>query len=159
MTPARAAEILERIRGARIGIVGDFCLDAYWHIDTGTPELSIETGKPTRGVRAQQYNPGGAGNVAANCRAIGAGTVRAFGVVGPDLFGREMAAILSARGIDTGGLVVQEHDWATPVYAKPYIGTEEQERIDFGRWNALATETGDALVGSVRESLPGLDAV
>jgi len=159
MTPARAAEILGRIRSARIGIVGDFCLDAYWHIDRGTPELSIETGKPTRGVRAQQYNPGGAGNVAANCRAIGAGAVRAFGVIGPDLFGREMAAILSARGIDAGRLIVQEHDWATPVYAKPYIGAEEQERIDFGRWNMLAEGTGDALAGSVRESLPGLDAV
>jgi len=159
MTPERAAEILDGIRSARIGIVGDFCLDAYWQIDGGTAEVSIETGKPTRAVRAQRYNPGGAGNVAANCRAIGAGTVRAFGVVGPDIFGRELAAALSRCGIDTAGLIVQEREWDTPVYAKPYIGVEEQERIDFGRWNALAPGTEAALIRSVREALPALDAV
>ena len=159
MTSTRAAEILERIRGARIGIVGDFCLDAYWQLGGGTPELSIETGKPTRAVRAQRYTPGGAGNVAANCRAIGAGLVRVFGVVGPDLFGRELAGLLSAQRIDTAGLVVQDREWDTPVYAKPYLGFEEQERIDFGRWNALTPGTESALIRSVRDALPALDAV
>jgi len=159
MTPARAAAILEGIRSARIGIIGDFCLDAYWQIDRGTPELSLETGRPTRAVTAQQYNPGGAGNVAANCRAIGALTVRAFGVIGPDLFGRELAAVLSRRGIDTSGLIVQERDWDTPVYAKPYVGAEEQERIDFGRGNTLAPAAEAALVRALREALPALDAV
>ncbi|HTO93944.1 MAG TPA: PfkB family carbohydrate kinase [Bacteroidota bacterium] len=159
MTHARAAEILEGIRSARIGIVGDFCLDAYWQIDQGTPELSLETGKPTRAVRTQQYNPGGAGNVAANCRAIGTGTVRAFGIIGGDLFGRELSALLSRRGTDTSGLIAQERGWDTPVYAKPYIDVEEQERIDFGRWNALEPDSEAALIRAVREALPGLDAV
>ncbi|HUI11332.1 MAG TPA: PfkB family carbohydrate kinase [Bacteroidota bacterium] len=159
MTPTRAAEILERIRSARIGIVGDFCLDAYWQIDTGSTELSVETGKPTHAVRSQRYNPGGAGNVAANCRAIGACSVRAFGVVGADLFGRELAALIARRGIDASGLIVQDAAWDTPVYAKPYLGSEEQERVDFGRWNVLSPEAEASLIRVVREALPELDAL
>lgn len=156
MTPARLEEILDRIRGARIGIAGDFCLDAYWDLDAGEPEISLETGKPTHGVRSQRYAPGGAGNVACNLAALGTGAVRAFGVIGPDMFGRELASLLGERGIDTSGLIAQEKGWETAVYAKPYRAEEEQERIDFGRWNAMQSES--ALDGAIRRELPGLDA-
>ncbi len=157
MTSVRLKEILGRIGGAAIGVVGDFCLDAYWEIDDGERELSLETGKPTHGVRSQRYAPGGAGNVAANIAALGTGHVRAFSVVGNDLFGREMASILSGRGIDTSGLLVQDALWDTPVYAKPHLGDTEQERIDFGRWNAMHSEA--ALTRLIRSALPALDAV
>ncbi len=156
MTLARLEEILDRIRGATIGIAGDFCLDAYWEIDTGDPEISIETGKPTHGVRSQRYAPGGAGNVACNLAALGTGTVRAYGVIGPDMFGRELESLLRRRRIDTSGLVAQETGWQTPVYAKPYLAEEEQERIDFGRWNAMGSES--ALDSLIRPALPGLGA-
>ena len=156
MTLARLEEILDRIRGARIGIAGDFCLDAYWDVDTGEREMSLETGKPTHGVRSQRYAPGGAGNVACNLAALGAGAVRAFGVIGPDMFGRELESLLAQRGIDTSGLIAQEEGWQTAVYAKPYRAEQEQERIDFGRWNAMQSESRlDALV---RRALPGLHA-
>jgi len=157
MTLARLEEILDRIRISRIGIVGDFCLDAYWEIDTGEPEISLETGKPTHGVRSQRYAPGGAGNVACNLAALATGTVRAFGVIGHDMFGRELETLLRQKGIDTSGLVTQESDWETPVYAKPYRAATEQERIDFGRWNTMRSET--ALCALMRTALPGLDAL
>lgn len=138
-------------------MIGDFCLDAYWQLaDTGT-EPSLETGKPTRAVLSQRYSPGGAGNVATNCAALGAGTVCAFGVIGPDMFGRELASLLGKRGIDSSGLVVQQQDWETPVYAKPYLGQREQERIDFGRWNVMRSE--EELERRLLGSLPRLDAI
>ena len=140
MTPRRLNELLDRIRGVRIGVIGDFCIDAYWELDTGEAELSLETGKPTRGVRSQRYIPGGGGNVASNVAALGCGKVLAFGVIGPDLFGRELTSLLGERGIDTSALVIQEHEWETPVYAKPYLAEAEQERIDFGRWNTMRSE-------------------
>lgn len=157
MTPGRLHELLDRIRGVRIGVIGDFCIDAYWQLDTGDAELSLETGKPTRGVRSQRYIPGGGGNVASNLAALGCGKVRAFGVIGPDMFGRELTSLLRERGIDASGLVIQEQDWETPVYAKPYLAETEQERIDFGRWNTMRSES--ALAGLVRSALPGLDAL
>ncbi|HEX7572145.1 MAG TPA: PfkB family carbohydrate kinase, partial [Bacteroidota bacterium] len=157
MTPGRLSQLIDRIHGVRIGVIGDFCIDAYWQLDTGEPELSLETGKPTRGVRSQRYIPGGGGNVASNVAALGCGEVRAFGVIGPDMFGRELTSLLMERGIDTSGLVIQEQDWETPVYAKPYLAETEQERIDFGRWNTMRSES--VLAGLVRSALPGLDAL
>ena len=159
MTPGRIDEILRRIRSIRVAVIGDFCLDAYWRLDTGTPEISLETGKPTRAVRSQRSSPGGAGNVAANLVALGAGTVRAFGVTGPDMFGRELVLQLQERGVETSGMLIQSRGWDTPVYAKPYAGGTEQERIDFGRWNAPAPGTETALSAALRSALPSLDAV
>jgi rfaE bifunctional protein kinase chain/domain len=157
VTPERLHQLIDRIHGVRIGVIGDFCIDAYWQLDTREAELSLETGKPTRGVRSQRYIPGGGGNVASNVAALGCGKVRAFGVIGPDMFGRELTSLLRERGIDTSGLVIQEQNWETPVYAKPYLAETEQERIDFGRWNTMRSES--ALAGLVRSALPGLDAL
>ena len=157
MNPGRLNQLIDRIRGVRIGVIGDFCIDAYWQLDAGEAELSLETGKPTRGVRSQRYIPGGGGNVASNVAALGCGEIRAFGVIGPDMFGRELTSLLRERGIDTSGLVIQEQDWETPVYAKPYLAETEQERIDFGRWNTMRSES--ALAGLLRSALPGLDAL
>jgi rfaE bifunctional protein kinase chain/domain len=159
VTLSRLNEILDRMRSVRIGVCGDFCIDAYWQLDRGAPEISLETGKPTSAVRSQRYTPGGGGNVAANLTALGAGTVRAFSVIGHDMYGRELTSLLRERGIDTSGLLVQEQGWETPVYAKPYLAETEQERIDFGRWNALSPETESALCRLIRSAIGELGAL
>ena len=98
MTSERLEELLERIRPARIGVIGDFCVDAYWMMDPLLSESSVETGLPTRAVRLQRYSPGGAGNVANNLVSMGVAHGRAFGAAGRDLFGREMLRILGESG-------------------------------------------------------------
>jgi phosphoglycolate phosphatase-like HAD superfamily hydrolase len=55
-------EILSRLTPVRIGVVGDFCLDAYWETDDSRSERSVETGLPTRAVRTQRYALVGAGD-------------------------------------------------------------------------------------------------
>lgn len=159
MTPNQLSSILARIREISVGILGDFCLDAYWELDAGAPELSIETGKPTRAVRTQRYSPGGAGNVAANVASLGVKRVQAFGVIGSDLFGRAMTRILEEHDIEPSGMVIQPDQWDTPVYAKPYLGSEEQNRIDFGRFNNIAQPTIDSMLGQLESSLPHLNAL
>ena len=67
--------ILTRFAGIRIGVIGDFCLDAYWEVDPRRSETSVETGLPTRPVRTQRYSLGGAGNVASNLKAMGVANV------------------------------------------------------------------------------------
>ncbi|HXX62424.1 MAG TPA: PfkB family carbohydrate kinase, partial [Bacteroidota bacterium] len=151
--------LLEAIRHVSVGVIGDFCLDAYWELDGGEPELSVETGKPTRAVRHQRYSPGGAGNVTSNLAAIGVKQVAGFGILGGDLFGRELLSLLDERRIDTRGMVVQKEGWDTSVYAKPHIAAQEQERFDFGRWNALSPKSEQLLIGALRERVPALDAL
>lgn len=159
LTRERLKELLGGLAGARVGVIGDFCLDAYWLLDTGAGEVSLETGKPTRAVREQRYSLGGAGNVVANLASLGIRSVYGFSVINDDLFGREMLALLKDRNVDTFGMVVQNGSWDTPVYAKPYLGEAEQERMDFGRWNRISPETESKLTGALGTIVSRLDAV
>jgi len=159
MTRERLADLLLRFARVRAGVIGDFCLDAYWDLDTGPAERSLETGKATRAVHRQRYSLGGAGNVVSNLADLGAGAVCGFSVINDDLFGRELLSLLRARNADVYGMVVQEDAWDTPVYAKPYLRAEEQERFDFGRWNAIAPGTEIKLTGALRTMVPELDVL
>ena len=159
MTPEFLKEVLGRITAAKIIVVGDFCLDAYWFIDESESEISIETGKQTTPVRRQKYSLGGAGNVANNLTSLGVKDVRAFGAIGSDPFGSEMIGIMSSCGIDTGNMMVQENNWSTHVYIKPHIGEDEQSRIDFGNFNMLSEETADRIIASLRVELHEVDLV
>ena len=156
---SRLAQILDRIRSISVGVVGDFCLDAYWQLDDGEAGLSLETGKPTVTVERQRYSPGGAGNVVSNIASLGVRRFSAFGVLGNDLFGDELLRQLNTPRVDTGGLVHQEAGWQTSVYAKPYKGTEEQSRIDFGRSNSISPEAEQKLISALAEGISGLDAL
>ena len=159
MNPESLKEVLEKIQTTKIGVVGDFCLDAYWFIDESKTEISIETGKPTTPVRRQKYSLGGAGNVASNLTALGVRDVRAFGVIGNDPFGTEMIALLNSNGIDSRNVLTQENNWSTHVYIKPHIGDEEQSRIDFGNFNILSDETAERLIANLRVELHEVDLV
>ncbi|MGO9411533.1 MAG: PfkB family carbohydrate kinase [Spirochaetia bacterium] len=152
-------DLFVRISHARIGVIGDFCLDAYWNMDASLSETSIETGLATRPVRGQRYSLGGAGNVAANLAALGVSSVHAFGVTGDDPFGREMMRLLREIRVDLRGVLFQEDHWDTPVYIKPVEGDSEQSRIDFGNANELDPRTGERLLKVLLDALPELDLV
>lgn len=153
------SKIISDIRSVKIAIVGDFCLDAYWFIDESLSEISLETGRATTPIKEQRYSLGGAGNVANNITAMGVKDVRAFGVIGPDPFGREMIKIMHQNEIDTRNLIVQEKNWLSHVFTKPHIGDVEQSRIDFGNFNALSKEIADKLIGLLKAELPEVDVV
>jgi bifunctional ADP-heptose synthase (sugar kinase/adenylyltransferase)/phosphoglycolate phosphatase-like HAD superfamily hydrolase len=150
---------MQKIRSARIGVLGDFCLDAYFEIDSSIEEISIETGKLVQHVRRQRYSPGGAGNVVVNLNALGVGHLEVFGVVGHDIFGREIVRQFAALGADTRGLLVQTDWWDTPVYGKPLLDGVEQQRLDFGAWNALSDATWDQLQAAITDARYHLDFI
>jgi len=159
METSRLRALLEAIRRARVAVFGDFCLDAYWQIDPALAEISLETGKRTLPVREQRYSPGGAGNIVANLAALGVDRVCAVGVIGDDLFGQELLRLLAALGVDTRGILKQGADWATPVYAKPYVGDEEQSRLDFGVCNQLSAENEERVIIALADILPQVQGV
>jgi rfaE bifunctional protein kinase chain/domain len=152
-------EVLKRISTVKIAVIGDFCLDAYWFVDESKSEISIETGHATRPVGQQKYSLGGAGNVTSNLAAMEVKDIRAFGVIGKDPFGPEMVRIMINAGINTDNLLVQEKEWATHVYIKPYIGESEQNRIDFGNFNRLSEETANQLINNLQKEVSNVDLV
>ncbi len=151
--------ILAGFNRLRIGVLGDFCIDAYWLLDQSHVERSLETGKLTHAICDQSYALGGAGNVVSNLVALGVGEVSAFGVIGDDTFGREMLDLMRRQGANSTGMIVQKKEWATSVYAKPYVDLEEQERFDFGRFNRIDEETAVRLLASVEDGMKSLDAL
>jgi rfaE bifunctional protein kinase chain/domain len=156
------AEIVESVLGrladVRIAVVGDFCLDAYWELDTSCTETSVETGLPIRRVRAQRYQLGGAGNVVANLRALGVGAVRAVGAVGEDPFGRVVLDMLATLEVETQDLRCLP-DAETPVYIKPLHDGVEANRIDLSSFRGPTDADIDTLVADLQNAASWADVL
>lgn len=152
-------QALAAARQARVAVLGDFAIDAYWLIDPDQGELSVETHLPVRKVRKQRYSLGGAGNVAANLAALGVMSVEAIGLIGDDLFGGLMLKMLEEMGICAAGLLRCQEDWQTPVFSKPNLGEGETNRIDFGAFNSLSPQAMEEVIGQLDRAARVCDAV
>ena len=64
-------EFLSGLRSRRVLVVGDTMLDRYWIGDV--TRISPEAPVPIVNIGEVRERPGGAGNVAANIAALGAG--------------------------------------------------------------------------------------
>ena len=84
---------------ARVLVVGDVMLDRYWFGQVS--RISPEAPVPIVLVKEEEEEVrlGGAGNVARNCRALGA-KVRLLSVIGRDEAGRRIAALAKKEGLD-----------------------------------------------------------
>lgn len=152
-------KILADIKSTRLGIIGDFCLDAYWELDPDKSEISVETKLPTQAVVDQRYSLGGAGNVANNLKSLGINQVSVFGVTGDDPFGEKMRQLMKQEDMDLSGLLSQDKNWDTHVFIKPILEGHERPRIDFGNANQLNDQTVDALFKCLSEKISELDAL
>jgi bifunctional ADP-heptose synthase (sugar kinase/adenylyltransferase) len=148
--------VLDRICDASVAVIGDFGLDAYWFLDERPGEQSCETGRTARSVREQRYGLAGAGNVVANLAALGIAKIRAIGVVGDDMFGRELLRRMEGMGTDVSGIVVQREGWQTQVYGKPFLHGLEQERTDFGSSNRVTEVTARKIRTIIDETAAGI---
>jgi len=159
MTQSHIHEILEKISSVRIAVYGDFCLDAYWLMDPDGSEVSVETGLKAEAVARHNYSPGGAGNIVANLAALKPNMIKVIGVVGNDIYGRELSAQLSHLGADVSSLTIQNDDFDTYTYTKKYYGEKEDPRIDFGLKNRRSEETDDVLLRNLKDALESYDAL
>ncbi len=136
---------LDRIDGARVGLIGDLALDIYWYADMKKSELSRETPHYPLPVVREVVQLGAGGNAAANIAALKPGSFACAGVCGDDWRGgllRERAALL---GADLSGLAVEPGRF-TQSYCKPMrMGISdvvyEDPRIDFAALADPSAET------------------
>jgi rfaE bifunctional protein kinase chain/domain len=106
----RLLALVDSLAGRRLVVAGDFVLDrfVYGHpkrVSREAPVLILRYWK-------EESLPGGAGNTAANVRALG-GIPVPVGATGEDEAGRALREAFRARGIETSGLV------ETPGYRTP----------------------------------------
>ena len=145
-------EILAGMAGQAVLVVGDVCLDRWCSYEPGLAEPSRETGIPRIAVTAVECTPGGAGTVASNLRALGAGRVAVLGVAGDDGHGYELRRALQERGID-GSALVAAAGVPTFTYTKLInrgSGVEDLARVDFVNACDLPAEVEGAIVDRFR---------
>jgi rfaE bifunctional protein kinase chain/domain len=159
MKEARIREILARIKNVKVAVYGDFCLDAYWLLDPGGSEVSLETGLSARAVGKHYYSLGGASNVVANLAALEPAAIQVIGVIGNDIFGRELVRQFNELSVDTTHLVVQKENFDTVTFGKPYLEGNEQPRIDFGFFNKRAEATDKVLLAAIENALQRADCM
>ena len=89
-------ELLEKIKGRRVVVIGDVMIDHYLHGDCH--RISPEAPVPVVHVDRERHVAGGAANVAINVRALGGDAVLC-GMTGLDSAGDELAALLAREGV------------------------------------------------------------
>jgi len=151
----RLKRLIPRLRGKRIGVLGDLMLDRYlW----GTASrLSPEAAVPVVDFVEQSECLGGAGNVAANISTLGA-KVEAFGVIGGDEAGRALQKCLTAANITNKG-VTADSKRVTTVKTRIIAKHHHVVRVDHERREPLRAETQEKLLRSLFSALKKLDAL
>lgn len=159
----RLLELIDAIQPVRIGVIGDFTLDGYWHADMGRAELSRETPLFPRPIVQERYSPGGAANVAWNLADLGVREACAYSVLGDDWRGALLRGLLAAEGINMEGLINQA-DRVSPFYGKILLEAsgrpaQEDSRLDFINTNPVSPAIESALLERLSANFPDLDAL
>jgi rfaE bifunctional protein kinase chain/domain len=126
----RLADLVRRLAGVRVLVVGDLMLDRFvWgRVERISPEAPV----PVVHVTREDNRPGGAGNVVANVAALG-GRAAVCGVVGADPAGERLIAALRALGARTDGVVATRH---APTIEKTRIIAQQQQVVRLDREEA-----------------------
>jgi len=151
----RLQRLIPRLRGKRIGVLGDLMLDRYlW----GTASrLSPEAAVPVVDFMEQSECLGGAGNVAANIAALGA-RVEAFGVIGNDEPGRALAKCFRTASIGDKGIIADTKR-VTTVKTRIIARHQQVVRVDHERREPLRSDTQEKLLRVLFTSLKKLHAL
>ena len=151
--------ILEKIKKVKVAVYGDFCLDAYWFLDPRGGEISAETGLHSQAVQKHYYSLGGASNVVANLAALEPAKIKVIGVIGKDIFGRELIRKFKGLGVDHESLVLQDENFDTVTFSKIILDGKEQPRMDFGFFNQRSQHTDDKIISGLFDALQTTDAL
>jgi len=123
---AKLKGIVDALAGRRLAVVGDSMVDRFlWgRVDRISPEAPV----PVVRIERETAKLGGAANVAANIRALGAEVVL-FGVCGEDEAARRLRDLLADHGIDAGGLVAAA-DRPTTIKTRVLAHNQQVVRTD-----------------------------
>ncbi len=152
---ARAAELLEAIRGVRALVIGDLMLDEY--LQGSVERISPEAPVPVVRIEREWWALGGAANVAANVAALGA-SCEVVGVVGRDAGGRQIESALADLGARTSGVVLTS-DRPTSVKTRVMARSQQVVRYDREEADDVTPDVEDRLIEAVRREAAASDVI
>ncbi|HQY88591.1 MAG TPA: D-glycero-beta-D-manno-heptose 1-phosphate adenylyltransferase [Tepidisphaeraceae bacterium] len=156
----RLIELVSRLAGVRVALVGDLMLDRY--IFGRTERISPEAPIPVLKFSREEHRLGGAGFVAAAMATLG-GRVSVSGAVGQDTAGHTVRERLNSMGIDCDGLVGCAN---RPTCDKVrFLGSSEDRspqqllRLDTEETCAIDSDTSQHIVNTIRNQLGQIDVL
>ena len=151
----RATELLARMAGRRVVVVGDVMIDEW--IWGNVSRISPEAPVPVVAVRDHSFTLGGSGNVANNLRALGA-SVAFVGVVGDDAEGERVRGLFADIDCDTSGTIVLA-DRPTTRKTRVVAHNQQVVRADWESTAPLTDADRARVIDAVRRTIAGADAV
>ncbi len=160
---SRLESLLAEFPRLTIGLVGDLFLDRYLEIESGTHELSIETGLEAYQVTRVRNAPGALGTVMNNLAALGVGRLVPITVIGDDGHGDDLMRELKRLPVDASHVMRDAHR-LTPTYTKPLKQDDhgmwrELNRLDVKTRGPLSADTSRALCEHVRDAFATVDGL
>ena len=152
---SQAEQLLGRIRGAKVAVLGDVMLDEYLFGEVS--RISPEAPVPIVRVVRERAVLGGAANVAANLKAIGAEPLL-VGTHQRDAAGMRMQGLLAGLEVQGQWLVV---DPTRPTIIKTRVIGQQQQmiRIDREDEGAFADVVVEGLCASLERALATASAL
>jgi len=151
----RYQSIISKFAKANILVIGDLILDEYIYgkVDRISPEAPV----PVVWVNQQHFLPGGASNVAANLRGLGA-QVSLAGIVGKDEKGEKLLSALKQKHIDTIG-VTEAFNRKTSVKTRIIGGSQQVVRVDWESVEPIAPNLQRRTEDFIIKNIKRFDAV
>jgi D-beta-D-heptose 7-phosphate kinase/D-beta-D-heptose 1-phosphate adenosyltransferase len=144
------ADLIHRFPELRVVVVGDVMLDRY--LAGQVRRISPEAPVPIVEVERIYERAGGAANVAANLRQLGAQTTL-VGVVGADEDGARLRAVLADHGLG-GGALVEVPGRPTTVKTRVVAHNQQIVRIDREQVAPADGLIAEAILAAFDESGP-----
>ena len=148
-------DLLVRIAGKRIAVVGDLMLDEWlWgNVQRISPEAPV----PVVEVKEHTFTLGGSGNVANNLAALGA-KVSLIGIIGDDTGGARVLSLCRKLEIDAAG-IARVHSRPTTRKTRIVAHNQQVVRADREATAPIDAHTRKALRRSMAALDGSLDAV
>jgi len=155
--------IFDAISNVKICLIGDVCLDAYWHADMKRSSLSRETPHYPLPVISESYSLGAAGNVAAAIAALQPAELLTVSVIGKDWRGLLLKQCFTELDVSTS-MLFESDTRITPAYCKPIRHgishvVYEDPRVDFENFMPLDLEEEETLLTTLERLADEVDIV
>jgi len=148
-------QILKNFSNKKVLVIGDLILDRY--LQGNCSRVAPEASVPVIDLNLNRDCPGGAANVAANLRALGA-EVSLCSVTGSDEHGNSLLKLLKNLNINTD-LILNEKERTTLCKTRVSSSTQLIVRYDEGSCNPIATATCEQMIARIAAVFDQVDAI
>jgi len=151
-------ETLERLKGARIAVIGDIMLDRY--ITGSVDRISPEAPVPVVFVQKENHVLGGAGNVVANLSKLEVDNVHLFCRIADDQFGELIKLELNElhNKYNNTEATYFGHNQTT-VKTRVMADNHQIVRFDREKLESIPAATADSIVHRITLDLNSFDAI